>query len=99
MLTARASATPTERPAPAPAPRHLGPIAEQANVYAEHVATRAKLYDAAKAAGRLMLDLDPKKIRPTEFRNRHDRSLLDDDPDFIELKRSLQADGQETPIR
>jgi ParB family transcriptional regulator, chromosome partitioning protein len=99
MLTARASAAPTERPAPAPAPRHLGPIAEQANVYAEHVATRAKLYDAAKAAGRLMLELDPKKIRPTEFRNRHDRSLLDDDPDFIELKRSLQVDGQETPIR
>ena len=47
MLTARAGVAPTERPALAP--RHLGPIAEQANLYAEHVATRAKLYDQAKA--------------------------------------------------
>ena len=65
MLTARASVAPPERPALAP--RHLGPIAEQANLYAEHVAIRAKLYDDAKAQGRLLLQLDPKAIRATEF--------------------------------
>ena len=96
-LSARASVVPTERPALAP--RQLGPIAEQANLYAEHVATRAKLYDDAKAQGRLLLELDPKKIRATEFRNRHERSLLTDDPKFVELKSSLEQHGQETAIR
>lgn len=97
MLSARASVVPTERPALAP--RQLGPIAEQANLYAEHVATRAKLYDEAKSEGRLLLELDPKRICASEFRNRHDRSLLANDPKFIELKESLAAHGQETPIR
>jgi ParB family chromosome partitioning protein len=96
-LSARASIAPAERPAPQA--RHLGPIAEQANLYAEHVATRAKLYDEAKSAGRLLLEVDPKKIRATEFRNRHERSLLADDPKFIELKTSLLTHGQENPIR
>jgi ParB family chromosome partitioning protein len=97
-LTARASITPAERPAPA-TPRHLGPIAEQANLYAEHVATRAKHYDEAKANGLLLLRLDPKKIRPTKFKNRDDRSLLLHDPKFIKLSKSIAAHGQETPIR
>lgn len=95
-LVARASVAPTERTAFAP---RMGPIAEQANLYAEHVATRAKLYDQAKADGRLVLELDPKKIRATGFRNRHERSLLADDPKFVELMASLQAHGQEIPIR
>jgi ParB family chromosome partitioning protein len=88
---------PTERPALAP--RQLGPIAEQANIYAEHVATRAKHYDEAKAAGLLLLQLDPKKIRATKFKNRDDRSLLLHDPKFIKLSKSIAAHGQETPIR
>jgi ParB family chromosome partitioning protein len=96
-LTVRATAPAAERPALAP--RHLGPIAEQANLYVEHVATRAKLYDDAKSQGLLLLQIDPKAIRATAFRNRHDRSLLQDDPKFIELKESLKAHGQETPIR
>jgi len=96
-LTARANVVPAERPPLAA--RQLGPIAEQANIYAEHVATRAKLYDEAKKDGRLLLELDPKKIRATEFRNRHERSLLDSDPEFVKLKESLKAHGQEIPIR
>jgi ParB family transcriptional regulator, chromosome partitioning protein len=96
-LSARASLAPAERPALAP--RHMGPIAEQANIYAEHVATRAKLYDDAKAQGRLLLELDPKKIRATEFRNRSDRSLASSDPEFAKLKESIQAHGQEIAIR
>jgi ParB family transcriptional regulator, chromosome partitioning protein len=96
-LTARASMPPAERPALAP--RQLGPIAEQANIYAEHVATRAKHYDEAKANGLLLLRLDPKKIRATKFKNRDDRSLLLHDPKFIKLSKSIAAHGQETPIR
>ncbi len=97
MLTARASAAPAERPPLAP--RHLGPIAEQANLYAEHVAIRAKHYDDAKAQGRLLLQLDPKAIRATQFKNRNERSLLASDPNFVKLTKSLVANGQETPIR
>jgi len=96
-LTARASMAPTERPALAP--RQLGPIAEQANIYAEHVATRAKHYDEAKAAGLLLLRLDPKKIRATKFKNRDDRSLLLHDPKFVKLSKSIASTGQQTPIR
>jgi ParB family chromosome partitioning protein len=96
-LTARANLTPAERPALAP--RRLGPIADQANIYAEHVATRAKHYDEAKANGLLLLRLDPKKIRATKFKNRDDRSLLLHDPKFVKLTKSLAAHGQETPIR
>jgi ParB family chromosome partitioning protein len=47
----------------------------------------------------LLLQLDPKKIRATKFRNRDDRSLLLHDPKFIQLTKSLAAHGQETPIR
>jgi len=97
LLTARATAPAAERPTLAP--RHLGPIAEQASLYVEHVATRAKLYDDAKSRGLLLLQLDPKVIRATAFRNRHDRSLVKEDAKFIELKESLKANGQETPIR
>jgi ParB family chromosome partitioning protein len=97
VLTARASIAPTERPAAGP--RQLGPIAEQASIYAEHVATRAKLYDDAKAQGRLLLEIDPKKIRASDLRNRSDRSLLAADPEFAKLKASIQTYGQDTPIR
>jgi ParB family chromosome partitioning protein len=97
LLTERAITPAVQRP-PLPA-RHLGPIAEQASLYAEHVATRAKLYDEAKSQGLLLRQLDPKVIRATRYRNRHKRSLLSEDPSFIELRQSLESDGQETPIR
>jgi ParB family transcriptional regulator, chromosome partitioning protein len=97
MLTARASIAPAERPALAP--RQLGPIAEQANIYAEHVAIRAKHYDEAKAQGLLLIRIDPKRIRATKYKNRDDRSLLVHDPQFVKLTKSLAANGQETPIR
>src|SRR3984893_7442773 len=96
-LTARANLTPAERPALSP--RRLGPIADQANIYAEHVATRARHYDDAKSQGLLLIRIDPKKIRATKFKNRDDRSLLLHDPTFIKLTKSLAAHGQETPIR
>jgi len=53
----------------------------------------------AQAHGRLLLELDPKKIRATRFRNRDDRSLLLHDPQFVQLTKSIAAHGQETPIR
>jgi ParB family transcriptional regulator, chromosome partitioning protein len=55
--------------------------------------------DNATASGRLILQLDPKRIRATQFKNRDDRSLLLHDPKFVQLTKSIAADGQETPIR
>jgi ParB family chromosome partitioning protein len=43
--------------------------------------------------------LDPKRVRATEFINRHERAFLETDPKFIELKNSLRTNGQEHPIR
>src|SRR6202040_3981652 len=53
----------------------------------------------AQANRHALLQLDPKKIRATKFKNRDDRSLLLHDPKFIQLTKSLAAHGQETPIR
>lgn len=63
------------------------------------LAARASAYDEAQAAGRLLLALDPKVIRSTEFRNRDPHALLAHDQDFVELTRSIQRHGQHTPIR
>jgi ParB family chromosome partitioning protein len=97
MVMTRARTEPTERPALAP--RQLGPIAEQANLYVEHVALRAKHYDEAKAQGLLLTRIDPKTIRATQYRNRSDLSLLLHDPKFVKLTKSISARGQDTPIR
>jgi ParB family transcriptional regulator, chromosome partitioning protein len=45
------------------------------------------------------LRLDPKRVRSTQFINRHERAFLESDPKFIELKDSLRLNGQEQPIR
>lgn len=58
----------------------------------------AHSHDEART-GRVLLHLDPKKIRATRFKNRDDRSLLLHDPKFIQLAKSIAAHGQETPIR
>lgn len=65
----------------------------------ESVALRAQHYDEARAQGLLLMRIDPKKIRPTTFKNRSERSLLLHDPAFIRLAQSLAARGQDTPIR
>ena len=74
------------------------PEALQADA-AGQVAQLAKHYQDAQAAGRLLLLVDPKKIRATEFCNRDQRSLLLHDASFIRLTKSIAANGQETPIR
>jgi ParB family transcriptional regulator, chromosome partitioning protein len=72
---------------------------ESAGLENDLVASRARLYEAAQSEGRLLLRLDPKLIRPTEFQNRDSHAFLIHDPQFIELAKSIKAHGQETPIR
>jgi ParB family chromosome partitioning protein len=75
----------------APNPEHDEP--------AQLLADRAKAYEEARASGQLLLALDPKLIRSTEFRNRDPHALLVHDQDFVELTRAIQRHGQHTPIR
>jgi ParB family chromosome partitioning protein len=66
---------------------------------AESPSSLTRQYDEARAAGHLLLRLDPKTVRATQFCNRDKRSLLLHDSKFIQLTKSIAAYGQETPIR
>ena len=54
---------------------------------------------AERAAGMVLLRLDPKSIGATKFANRHERSLNTKDASFKQLKDSIRTHGQDTPIR
>ncbi len=55
--------------------------------------------EAERAAGMVVLRLDPKRIRASEFANRHERSLDPKDPAFVSLKDDIGRRGQLDPIR
>jgi ParB family chromosome partitioning protein len=54
---------------------------------------------AERSAGRVVLELDPTRIRFSEIANRDERSLNAKDAKFRELKADLAAAGQEIPIK
>lgn len=54
--------------------------------------------EAQLASGEVVLQLDPKRIRPTEFKNRDDRSLSVSDESFGNLKADIRAVGNRAPI-
>jgi ParB family chromosome partitioning protein len=91
--------------AQAPAPR--APIASGARPYvaeagqrlAEGLREENQRLKAERANGMLVLRLDPKRVRATQFMNRDERAFLESDPSFVELKESLRVHGQEHPIR
>jgi ParB family chromosome partitioning protein len=56
-------------------------------------------YETERAGGMVVLRLDPRRIRPSAFANRHQRSLDEADPAFIALKADIQRRGQLEPIR
>jgi ParB family transcriptional regulator, chromosome partitioning protein len=55
--------------------------------------------EAERAGGMVVLRLDPKRIRPSEFANRHEKGLEASDPPFIALKSDILRRGQLDPIR
>jgi ParB family transcriptional regulator, chromosome partitioning protein len=55
--------------------------------------------EAERNAGMVVLRLDPKRIRASEFANRHERSLDPADPAFVALKDDIRRRGQLDPIR
>lgn len=54
--------------------------------------------EAQLASGEVVLQLDPKRIRATAFRNRDDRSLSADDESFGKLKDDIRTVGNRAPI-
>jgi ParB family chromosome partitioning protein len=74
-------------------------VAEAGQRLAEGLREENQRLKAERGAGMLVLRLDPKRVRATQFINRHERAFLESDPKFIELKDSLRLNGQEQPIR
>jgi ParB family transcriptional regulator, chromosome partitioning protein len=75
---------------------HIAVVGEQVK---EGFATRVEKLEAERAAGMVLLRLDPKTIGTTEFANRHVLSLSANDPKFKRLKDSIATHGQDTPVR
>jgi ParB family chromosome partitioning protein len=59
---------------------------------------RIEELEAQLASGEVVLQLDPKRVRPTSFKNRDDRSLSKDDEAFGKLKDDIRVAGNRTPI-
>jgi ParB family chromosome partitioning protein len=74
-------------------------VAEAGQRLAEGLREENQRLKAERAAGLLVLKLDPKRVRATQYLNRDERAFLDSDPKFIELKESLRANGQKQPIQ
>jgi ParB family chromosome partitioning protein len=55
--------------------------------------------EAERSDGMVVLRLDPKRVRASEFANRHERSLDPTDPAFVSLKDDIRRRGQLDPIR
>lgn len=89
---------PAHKPAEAP-PRVRAYIAQVGDQMTEGLAHKVERLEAERQAGLVVLRLDPKCIRATEFANRLPESLAAGDPEFEKLKASLREHGQVSPIR
>src|SRR5579863_5202276 len=96
-ILARATQAPASRPTPLPGAKPY--VAEAGQRLAEGLREENQRLKAERAAGMLVLRLDPKRVRATEYINRDERAFLESDPKFQELKESLRIHGQEHPIR
>jgi ParB family transcriptional regulator, chromosome partitioning protein len=96
----RPATPPAASPAP-PVPRPgaqtwVGRVAHEHNT---GLKDRIAALEHERDHGFVVLKLDPKQIRSSEFANRHARSLDGSDPELDALKASIRAQGQLEPIR
>jgi ParB family chromosome partitioning protein len=96
-ILAKATQAPSPRAPSLPGAKPY--VAEAGQRLAEGLREENQRLKAERVAGMLVLRLDPKRVRSTQFINRHERAFLESDPKFIELKDSLRLNGQEQPIR
>jgi len=88
----------------APSPSALRPmsipfVARIAQAGAQGLLEENQKLKAERSAGRVVLDLDPKRIRFSSIANRDERGLNVKDAAFLELKNDLAQNGQEFPIK
>ena len=74
-------------------------VARVAQAGAQGLLEENQKLKAERAHGRVVLELDPKRIRFGELANRDERSLNIKDEAFRELKADLAENGQEFPIK
>jgi len=75
---------------------HIAVVGEQVR---EGFAARVERLEAERQAGMVVLRLDPKAIHSSEFANRLNSSLQEDDAEFRLLKEDIRTQGQLDPIR
>ncbi len=74
-------------------------VAQMGDVIKDGLLGENQRLKAEREGGMVLLRLDPKQIAVTEFANRHELSLSEQDQKFQELKASIREHGQDTPIR
>ena len=92
---------------PAAAPSSAAPlralsvpfVARIAQAGAQGLLEENRQLKAERSAGRVVLELDPKRVRFSSIANRDERSLTVKDAAFLELKNDLAQSGQEFPIK
>ncbi|MCU0730777.1 MAG: ParB/RepB/Spo0J family partition protein [Hyphomonas sp.] len=92
----------TGAPSSTPAPsRPLATpfVARVAQAGAQGLLEENRKLKAERGAGRVVLELDPKRVRFGPIANRDERSLTTRDEAFAELKADLATNGQEFPIK
>lgn len=75
---------------------HIAMVGEQVR---EGFASRVERLEAERQAGMVVLRLDPKTVQSSEFANRLEMSLQEDDAEFRLLKEDIRTQGQLDPIR
>lgn len=93
--------------APAPSPASATPpravavpfVARVAQAGAQGLLEEIQKLKAERSQGRVVLELDPKRVRFGDLANRDERSLNTKDEAFRELKADLAEHGQEFPIK
>jgi ParB family chromosome partitioning protein len=96
-LTDRAKTPRAATPSGSTAPQSW--VGQQAAKHNVGLAQRIEQLEAERRAGHVVLLLDPKRIRATQYRNRLDASLASTDPSLVELRDSIAAQGLLEPIR
>jgi len=87
-----------------PSPTPLRPlsvpfVARIAQAGAQGLLEENQKLKAERANGRVVLELDPKRVRFSSIANRDERGLNIKDAAFLELKNDLARSGQEFPIK
>lgn len=83
----------------APVTRHTAYVATFGRQLNEGLKDRIERLEAERAAGGVVLKLDPKRIAESAFANRHDLSLEQTDGDLVSLITDIRRRGQLEPIR